>query len=172
MKRKGDLNRLYINLGLGYYQKQAIIFELAMRTDSVQYRASLHWVTFLPSVMFLALAIPLFFVTNIPTIVPLSLLGFFCLGFFIQYLTLKTAYLDVFEDKVCLLRGIISHNETSVPLKRIESVDIKQTLFGCLFNYGTIILTGSGGSHYLMHKISEPLTCRRKIEQQLFLSSS
>lgn len=140
-----------------------------MSKESAFYRANLHWITFVPSVAFLVLAMPLFVVKGVPYIAPLALIALAIVGLVTQYLNLKTAYLEVFEDKVCIRNGIFTRNITSVPLKRIESVDIKQSLLACLLNYGSIIITGSGGSHYFMHKIGEPLTCRRQIEQQLFL---
>jgi uncharacterized membrane protein YdbT with pleckstrin-like domain len=134
-----------------------------------KYRASLHWITFMPSVFFIIVAISMFVgISEIPKLVPLALLALSLGGFFLQFLNLKTAYFDVFSDKVCFRRGILTRNISSVPLRRIESVDVKQSFIGCILNYGSIILTGSGGSHYYMHQISSPLTCRRMIEQELF----
>lgn len=149
-----------------------LFLRIKVRDTTSNYRASLHWITFLPSLFFLVIAISLFVaMPQVPKLVPSVLFIIAAGGFLLQFLNLKTAYLEIFDDKVCLRHGIITRNITSVPLKRIESVDVKQTLFGCILNYGSIIITGSGGSHYLMHQIVSPLTCRRKIEQQLFSES-
>lgn len=68
---------------------------------------------------------------------------------------------------VILQSGFWVQQTIDLPLKKIESVDIRQTLIGTIFNYGDILITGSGGSRQMLHCIRSPLTCRRYIEQYL-----
>ena len=52
-----------------------------------------------------------------------------------------------------------------IPLAKIESIDIRQTILGSIFNYGSLIITGTGGTRHMINYLAKPLTCRRYIEQ-------
>ena len=52
-----------------------------------------------------------------------------------------------------------------IPLSKIESIDIRQSILGSLFQYGSLVITGTGGTRQSMGYVSKPLTCRRHIEQ-------
>jgi uncharacterized membrane protein YdbT with pleckstrin-like domain len=52
-----------------------------------------------------------------------------------------------------------------IPLNKIESIDIRQSILGSLLRYGTVVVTGTGGSRQMVSYLSKPLTCRRYIEQ-------
>ena len=52
-----------------------------------------------------------------------------------------------------------------IPLNKIESIDIRRSLLGSLLQYGTLVITGTGGSRQLVNFLDKPLTCRRYIEQ-------
>lgn len=75
--------------------------------------------------------------------------------------------ISIQQHHVILQSGFWVQQTIDLPLKKIESVDIRQTLIGTIFNYGDILITGSGGSRQMLHCIQSPLTCRRYIEQYL-----
>ena len=68
--------------------------------------------------------------------------------------------------------GFLVQQTLDFPMQRIESIDIRQTIIGALFNYGDIVITGSGGTQQVVVAIEHPLTCRRYIEQNLHADSS
>lgn len=76
-------------------------------------------------------------------------------------------WISIQPKNVILQSGFWVQQTIDLPLQKIESVDIRQTLFGTLFNYGDIIITGSGGTRQMLQCIRQPLTCRRYIEQYL-----
>lgn len=76
-------------------------------------------------------------------------------------------WISIQPHHVILQSGFWVQQTIDLPLKKIESVDIRQTLIGTIFNYGDILITGSGGSRQMLHCIQSPLTCRRYIEQYL-----
>ncbi len=70
------------------------------------------------------------------------------------------------KNKQLILRtGLLVRFTTDIPLSRVESLDIRQTVLGSLFQYGTLLIIGTGGSRQLIHYLAKPLTCRRYIEQ-------
>jgi uncharacterized membrane protein YdbT with pleckstrin-like domain len=72
---------------------------------------------------------------------------------------------------IVLQTGFWVQQTIDLPMRRIESIDVTQTLFGTLFNFGDIIITGSGGTRQVIGPIENPLTCRRYIEQYLHADS-
>ena len=54
-----------------------------------------------------------------------------------------------------------------LPMRKIESVDITQNILGSMLGYGTMLITGTGGSRNYLSYIKNPLTCRRLIEQMM-----
>lgn len=76
-------------------------------------------------------------------------------------------WISIKPQHVILQCGFWVQQTIDLPLRKIESVDIRQTLMGTILNYGDILITGSGGSRQMLHCIRNPLTCRRYIEQYL-----
>ena len=45
--------------------------------------------------------------------------------------------------------------------------DVEQGLAGRLFGYGTITLTGTGGTHERFEKIADPMRFRKQVQEQI-----
>lgn len=52
-------------------------------------------------------------------------------------------------------------------LVKIEGIQVAQGLLGRLFGYGTIVVSGTGGSKSQFRKIADPLEFRRQVQQQI-----
>ena len=52
-----------------------------------------------------------------------------------------------------------------IPLSKIECIDIRQSILGSFLDYGSLVVTGTGGSRQVINYLAKPLTCRRYIEQ-------
>jgi uncharacterized membrane protein YdbT with pleckstrin-like domain len=50
-------------------------------------------------------------------------------------------------------------------LPKIESVSVNQNILGRLLNFGTVTVTGTGGTMESFRAIIEPLAVRQKINQ-------
>jgi len=61
-------------------------------------------------------------------------------------------------------RGIISTRSIELLLGKIEAIAIDQSLMGRLFHYGDIILSGSGGTKEVFHRIQSPFEFRRAVQ--------
>ena len=63
--------------------------------------------------------------------------------------------------------GFIRRNSLEIFLHKIESVYVEQSLFGRIFNYGVIVIAGTGGSKDPFPFIPNPLLFRRKVQEQI-----
>ena len=61
--------------------------------------------------------------------------------------------------------GLISRKTVELRLAKVETVSIDQGVNGRIFNYGNVIVTGSGSSGIVMKNVKNPLAFRASIEE-------
>lgn len=132
------------------------------------YTARLHWVGLLFPILLLILGVLALFSWPILKLLALLLLFVGAGSLLIEVINMQYAFMNIYPDRVRLQRGFLSRQIVDVPYQKMESVDVRQPMLGCLLNFGSIILTGTGGNSYFMNRLRAPLTCRRYIEQAMF----
>ena len=87
---------------------------------------------------------------------------FMLLGFLaplvIAFINYKTSMFVLTTQKVFSRTGVIRVLTTNMPLTQVERADMSVSLFGRLYGYGTVIVTGTGGSKTEFEKVSRPET--------------
>lgn len=133
--------------------------------DNVVYEAGLHWILFFwPA----ALALVGMFLGIQFT--PLKEVSIFIVLFAIAWLimtwvTFLFSSLTIKKKQVILRTGIFVRQTIDIPMAKIETIDIRQSILGSILHYGVLVITGTGGTRHLINYIDKPLTCRRYIEQ-------
>jgi uncharacterized membrane protein YdbT with pleckstrin-like domain len=69
----------------------------------------------------------------------------------------------VTNKRLMIKRGVFRKVATEIPIDRIESITCIQGLLGILFNYGTLRVSGIGGSIPAFRMVGRPYALRRKI---------
>lgn len=77
----------------------------------------------------------------------------------------------VTSKRVIIAVGAVRRRTLELMLDKIEGVGVEQTLAGRLFNFGTVTITGSGGTRESFANIAAPLEFRRQVQAQLALKS-
>lgn len=113
--------------------------------EKVEYVAKTHWVVYVLPALF----------------VPLYGIGLLFL-FFAWLYTISTD-LGVTNKRVIGKWGFISRRTIEQRLDKIEGVQVHQGIFGRIFDYGTIIVTGTGGSGTPIPNIAKPLEFRSAV---------
>ncbi|WP_058523353.1 PH domain-containing protein [Legionella birminghamensis] len=135
-------------------------------TDSnVVYVARLHWVIFLGPFLMACLAMLLGIYIEQVKIVALLFLLFALAWAAVTWVNYHFSSLTIRRKQVILRAGIMVRNTIDIPLGKIESIDIRQSIVGSLLRYGSLMITGTGGTRYAINFLDKPLTCRRYIEQ-------
>ena len=135
--------------------------------NRIVYFARLHWIIFLWPVLLLCAALygyDLFPKLREPT---LFIMGFSLLWLLIRWFTYYFSSLTIKEKQVIFRYGLLVRQTIDIPMGKIESIDIRQSIFGSILRYGTLVITGTGGTRHLLNNISRPLTCRRHIEEAM-----
>ncbi len=138
-----------------------------MTENNTVYQARLHLIIFLWPI--LALCCVAFIAMKFSQLqIPAYISGGCALVWLlITWLTYLCTSLVIKKSQVVLYTGILIRQTLDVPITKIESIDIRQSILGSLLHYGCLVITGTGGSRQLVNYLNKPLTCRRYIEQLL-----
>ncbi len=80
-------------------------------------------------------------------------------------ITMRTSEFVVTNKRVIAKTGFIRRNITEILLTKVESVEVDQNIFGRICGFGTIKITGTGGTHQRVRAIVDPLKIRKKVSQ-------
>jgi uncharacterized membrane protein YdbT with pleckstrin-like domain len=136
-----------------------------MDGERVVFRTRLHWkVLVLPLIgdlVLLALAVAAFR-TTMPWLaaIPLAVGSVLTLAALVKRSSSEFA---VTNRRIVLKLGVLTTRSVEMLHSKIESVAVNQTLAGKLFGYGSIVVTGSGGTREVFDGIQAPLEFRNAI---------
>ena len=76
----------------------------------------------------------------------------------------------VTDKRVIIKTGFVQRRTLETMLGKVEGIGVDQTLFGRLLDYGTITVTGTGGTKEPFKNIAAPLEFRRQVQGQISAS--
>lgn len=157
--------------------------------EKILFSARVHPAVFLPSIICFLAIIPTFiyslkFLVKVGTpgspapapdgniIIGMFLLPISC-SFFVCFILLglralivkRTTEFAVTNRRVIAKTGFIRRHTVEMLLAKVESVAVQQGILGRLLNFGTVTVTGTGGTQESFKTIAEPLEVRKKINQ-------
>jgi len=94
--------------------------------------------------------------------------GFLYIGTFFLvsiYIAYTSTELAITNKHILSKTGFIRRDTNEILLEKAESIKIKQSIFGRMFNYGNVFVIGTGGTIAPMKYISKPLEFRKKFTQ-------
>ncbi len=74
-----------------------------------------------------------------------------------------TTEIDVTDRRVVYKRGFIRRHTVEINMDKVESVDVDQSLFGRLFDYGDVVIRGTGVGIEPLRGIDSPLAFRNAV---------
>ena len=92
-------------------------------------------------------------------------LGLFLLIFaFINYFSSE---FGVTNKRVLIKTGFMGTHSFEMLLAKVEAIGVDQTLVQKILNYGTIVISGTGGSKEKLPQIKGPFEFRRRVQEQI-----
>lgn len=79
----------------------------------------------------------------------------------IAYVRYKSVELAVTTKRVIVKHGFIRRQTIEMNLSKVESIQVEQGVLGRLFDFGTLIVSGTGASHAPLTGIAEPMGFRK-----------
>lgn len=139
--------------------------------EQIIYRAHLHWTIFGSAILVMllgaALGIVLYLYEPQYWYLGLVLTGIgllLAIGPLIRYVGSEFA---VTNKRVLSKVGFIERESDENLLSKVEAIGVDQGIVGRLLGFGTVTITGTGGTEEMFTRISQPLEFRRQIQNQV-----
>jgi uncharacterized membrane protein YdbT with pleckstrin-like domain len=139
--------------------------------ERIVYRARLHWIIFAPAIGVVVLGI------GVGLLLQMTQRDYWYLGAAISGIGLLlmigpairhiTSEFAVTNKRVLAKVGFIERESDETLLSKVEAVGVDQGVMGRLLGYGTVTITGTGGTQEPFGMISEPLEFRRQVQTQV-----
>src|SRR5690349_12949486 len=90
-------------------------------------------------------------------------MGIGLLFWLVAFIRYKTTELAFTNKRVIAKFGFISRRTVELNLMKVESVQVDQGIFGRIFNFGTLVISGAGNPQAPIPGISDPMSFRRAL---------
>lgn len=110
------------------------------------------------------------FIPSSMDLLTLAVVILFLLGFFLFINTLIDFYSSEFavtDQRVIVKKGWLHRDAYELYLNKIEGIHVDQTIPGRIFDYGTLEIIGTGGTHDTFFYIPHALTFRKIAQEQV-----
>lgn len=148
------------------------IDEILQPGERLLYSTTIHWIIYLPGLALwvLALAVIVFGNAVAPGIggvglivIALILLGIGLISVLRAWFRRWTTEFDVTDRRIVQKNGFIERRTVEMNMDKVESVDVNQSILGRIFDYGEVIVRGTGESWEPIRTIGSPLKFRNHI---------
>lgn len=110
--------------------------------------------------------------TIIVGICTIPLMGGGLLMLFVVWLKIRSIEFAATDRRIIAKTGIIARRTYEINLKKVESVQVDQGILGRLFNYGTILVSGTGTTTAKIPAIDDPMIFRRRLQDIIELANA
>jgi uncharacterized membrane protein YdbT with pleckstrin-like domain len=137
-----------------------------MPGEQVIHRVQFHWVMFLRPAIIGLLGLLFLGSANIrgEGFVFLLIAILSGIGTAITYTSSEFA---VTNKRVIVKVGLIRRISLELLLSKVESIGVNQSILGRMLGYGSIEVRGTGSTKERIPNISDPMTFRRKVQEQI-----
>jgi uncharacterized membrane protein YdbT with pleckstrin-like domain len=142
-----------------------------MTGENILYRARLHWVVFIWPVIWFIVAIVFFRRGGEAATAAGGLFMVIAIAKAISsFIGFSTSEFAVTNQRVIAKVGFIRRNSIEIFLGKIEAIQVNQDISGRILGYGSITVSGTGGTRDPFYNISDPLELRRRIQEQIAIA--
>jgi uncharacterized membrane protein YdbT with pleckstrin-like domain len=149
---------------MGYIDKSLISGE------SLVYHTRLHWNVLLRPVMWgviLCGAGGVILVTHYAPVLAWVLIPSGLGIVLFAYTNYFSSEFGVTNKRVLIKTGFMGTRSFEILLARVEGIGVDQTLWQKMWNYGTIVISGTGGSKETFSQIKGPFEFRKQVQEQI-----
>ena len=82
------------------------------------------------------------------------------------YLIYISTEMAVTNKRVMAKKGVIRRETVEMFLTKVESIKVDQSIAGRIFNFGSVIIKGTGGDAAPFNGIGDPLEFRKRIHER------
>jgi uncharacterized membrane protein YdbT with pleckstrin-like domain len=134
--------------------------------EQITYRANLHWVIYaLPAIVFLVAILVALGGGGWIAGMAIGIVGFVLL--LPPWIRASSSEFAITNKRVLIKVGLIRRHSLELLLQKVEGIGVDQGVLGRILGYGTITVSGVGGTKETFQMISNPLEFRRQVQASL-----
>ena len=135
-----------------------------MPGEAVAFRTKLHWTVYWG-------AVGLGLIALISIGVGVAVVGAFFLALggiaaLVAYVAMSSSEFAVTNKRILIKVGWLNRRSLEILLSKVEGIGVEQGLGGKILGYGTIVVTGTGGTHERFKNIAGPFEFRKRVQEQ------
>ena len=141
--------------------------------EQITYRGRLHWVVYLSGLLVVLLAAAIAVGAVLILKDPTARIGFILASVLFLALVLwqlmqawfrcVNTEIIVTNKRIIFKTGFISRNSIEMNLDKVESVVVRQSIFGRMLNFGTLIIRGVGAGLEPVANVAAPLEFHKHV---------
>ncbi|HVV79041.1 MAG TPA: PH domain-containing protein [Pseudolabrys sp.] len=143
------------------------IHEILQPDEKIVFTTTIHWMIYLPGVLLwiAAIGIYVFGMQYSPgwSLVALAIGLLAGISTFRAWFRRWTTEIDVTDKRIVFKRGFIRRHTVEMNMDKVESVDVDQSILGRIFDFGDIVVRGTGVGIEPLHNIQAPLKFRNYV---------
>ena len=143
--------------------------------ERVVYRAFIHKLSFLGPIA-LAIILAIGGIVSLANadmpIISIALFVAALLPLLWTYILYTSSEFAVTDKRVIIKIGFIQRRTVETMLSKVEGIEVNQGIVGRMLDYGTIVISGTGGTKETFRNIAAPLEFRRQVQGQLSSSAT
>jgi uncharacterized membrane protein YdbT with pleckstrin-like domain len=143
--------------------------------EAILYRARLHRSLYTVSFVFGAMAlVAVIFAVGQPSVwwVALAFGVVTALTFVSSWFRSSSSEFAVTDKRVIIKVGLVRRRTLETMLGKVEGIGVDQSLMGRMLGFGTIVVTGTGGTKEEFDRIANPLEFRRQVQAAISASDA
>jgi uncharacterized membrane protein YdbT with pleckstrin-like domain len=148
---------------MSYIENNLLPSELVIQS------AKIHWFIYIKGAVLLTIALYLGISSSYVGVLG-WVLGFAIFGIISivnAFITTFSTELAVTNKRVIAKHGLVSRKTIELNLSKVESLNVDQSVLGRIFNFGTVIIRGTGGVSAPFAYIDSPLLFRKTLNEQI-----
>jgi uncharacterized membrane protein YdbT with pleckstrin-like domain len=129
--------------------------------ETVTYRTNLHPIIFAVPLFWASVGIAVMLMAppaGVLILLPAAISGLS------RLIAFKSSEFAITERRVLIKVGALRRHTLELMLAKVEGFAVDQGIMGRIFNFGTIVVRGTGGTHERFHNIENPLEFRRQVQ--------
>ena len=135
-----------------------------MPNETLIFQGKPHWAMFFPPWFIVGVILLFINFSFIPWIFLFIIILLSEITVFVRYISSEYA---ITNQRVIMKAGLIQRQSLEIFLSKIEGSYVDQSIFGRMFNFGTIIINGIGGGKNVFDYVPDPLKFRNLIQGQV-----
>ncbi|MBN2689743.1 MAG: PH domain-containing protein [Gammaproteobacteria bacterium] len=156
------------------------ISKTLLKNENILLQEKPHWIIFSSVLSWIVLAIIFWFLSGLlgfssisifsvdfPYIIELLFFVMAIFSFVMAYIIYISSEYVITDKRVLMKTGLINYHALELFYGKIESIYVNQTIGGRIFDYGTIVIRGTGGTGDHFSNVPKPHVFRRAVQQQM-----